>query len=145
MFQSTSFHKYSQLKARPSFWGRGSVLFMSRLPVWGRADKKKLPVLSRHVDSTILFSRLPFPCRSSPAGPDSPDWRELPALLQTVCQLQRRVYGGKWASLRQPGGFFFFLYNGCSWWSFCHFFRALLNLFLPKLLVRCKLSLIWTN
>lgn len=78
---------------------------------------KKLPTesaasLSRHIKqpscvlTTSIF--LSFLCQ---VGPDSPDWRELLALLQTVCQLQCRVHGGKWLCAWLLG------WALVSWWT----------------------------
>lgn len=63
------------------------------------ADKKlpSLHLLSPSIStplSCVLTTSI-FLSFLSKAGPDSPNWRELLALLQTVCQLQCRVYGGK--------------------------------------------------
>lgn len=61
-----------------------------------RLCRQKAPPSLSLLYYTILCSPLPFCCHFfSPAGPDSSHWRELLALLQTVCQLQCRVHGGK--------------------------------------------------
>lgn len=79
------------------------------------ADKKlpSLQLLShQHINqpscvlTTSIF--LSFLCQ---AGPDSPNWRELLALLQTVCQLQCWVHGGKWVCAWLVG------WAVVSWWT----------------------------
>lgn len=102
-------------------------LWLSIIYVWvvhlrHIADKKlpSLHLLSPSIStspSCVLTTSI-FLSFLSQAGPDSPNWRELLALLQTVCQLQCRVYGGKSVFLCGWAGIFFLCKVAAfSWWS----------------------------
>lgn len=80
----------------PRLWLSIIYVWVSHLRYCGQKAPQSPSLLWKHIDPTILFSHHShFPSFLPPAGPDSPNWRELLALLQTVCQLQCRVHGGK--------------------------------------------------
>lgn len=96
-----------------------SIIY-AKLLIWGLADKK---LHSLHLPPSPSTSSPPFSLLTSPiflsflslAGPDPSNWRELLALLQTVRQLQRRVYGGKSVFLFSYAKLLFLLVNSAIW------------------------------
>lgn len=93
--KNTNFNKYFYL--RHSRASEVVALYYLCRAAHLRTRRQKAPPVSPRI-SAVPFCVLTTPVSLSllcPAGPDSSDWGELLAVLQTVCQLQRRVHGGK--------------------------------------------------